>query len=77
VRTEEYIEKDGLVFQNSDGGIVIFIREKGMLDTFAHELIHAISETCKLRGIKYDEENDEHIAYLMSWLFRGFYFAVE
>lgn len=75
--TEGHTKNDGFCFQNSAGGIVIYMRERGNLDNLAHELIHAISETCRLRGIEHDEDNDEHIAYLMSWLFRGFYFAVK
>lgn len=69
---EGHVENDGFCFYNSSGDIVIWLSKKDNLDTLAHELIHAISETCKARGIEYDEDNDEHIAFLMSWLFRGF-----
>lgn len=65
---------DGFCFQ-SKTGIVIWLDQKGMFDTLAHECIHAISFICEMRGIEYDEENDEHIAFLMSWLVRSFYFA--
>ena len=68
---------DAFCFLNSDGQPVIWLKEKGMLDFFAHEIVHAISYTYKDKGIKYDIDNDEPQAYLMSWLFRGFYFAVK
>lgn len=57
--------------------VIIWIDKKGELDTFAHELIHAINNTFYNKGIQLDTENDEPQAYLMSWLFRGFYFAVK
>lgn len=74
---EDHKFGDGLVFSSTKSKIVIWVNEKGNLDTFAHELVHVISRTFDQRGIQFDTENDEPAAYLMSWLFRSFYFAVK
>ena len=69
-------DSEGVVFE-VNGKVHIWLRSKNELDTFSHELVHAISKTMDLKGITYDTENDEPYAYLMSWLFRSFYFAIK
>jgi len=83
-KTKEYFEHlsdhnffEGLVFSPINGQIVIWLQKKGDLDVFAHELLHAISETARQKSLSYNLDQDEHLAYLMSYLFRAFYFAVK
>lgn len=74
---EDYhLDNSAFVFID-DGDIVIWLSKTGEYDIFAHELIHAINKTFDIKNIQLDTENDEPQAYLMSWLFRGFYFAVK
>ncbi len=69
---------DGKTWWNPDtGSLSVWIQKKGDFDVLAHELIHVISALLETRGIKFDPDNDEPIAYLMTWLFRAFYFAVK
>jgi len=70
--SEGHLDGSGFTFKNSGDGIVVWLSNNKELDALAHELIHAISITCNERGIEYNDVEDEHIAYLMSWLFRSF-----
>jgi galactose-1-phosphate uridylyltransferase len=75
-KTEGHFSR-AFCFANSNGEPIIWLQEKGMIDDFAHEVIHAIGHILKSTGVEYDADNDEPIAYLMSWYMRVFYFSIK
>lgn len=52
------------------GGFTIFMEDKAPQEKLVHELVHIKNEIYKHIGAKIDHENDEHEAYLMSFLFK-------
>lgn len=74
---ENHTLKRGCVFPNSVDNPVIWLESKDMLDCLAHECVHACNFIMRNAGVEPDFYNDEAYAYLMSWMFRGFYFAAK
>ena len=60
---------DGTVVMTSDGKTHIIFRRSAMRPgVVVHECFHALTRICKDLGIKYDPDNDEPMAYMLTWL---------
>lgn len=70
-------ENSGYCFLNNDNQPVIWLPKRTEPCVFAHECVHVVSEIMKAKGIDYDVDNDEPIAYLHSWLFNVFFKRVK
>tara|TARA_B100000287_G_scaffold201972_1_gene190718 strand:+ start:825 stop:1214 length:390 start_codon:yes stop_codon:yes gene_type:complete len=59
----------GTVIVTSDNKTHIIFRRSDMRPgVVVHECFHALTRICKDLGIKYDPDNDEPMAYMLTWL---------
>lgn len=63
-----YADAKCLCLNNSDQ--VIWTRRKRPIPEITHEAVHASVNILDMRGVKYNYENDESLAYLVEYIVR-------
>lgn len=79
VKDEDPNAYGGMAWQdtrNNEWGVYCLLPPDAAPSTVAHEALHLLTYLMKRKGLRYDADNDESLAYLMGWLVQEITYAL-